>query len=101
MGSTAEALIFTPCMIIYSLSYGGLASLQEPIRADYFWHQSICDNSRDEPVCYHGRYFSRAHHCRLSVRRDEELYRCLRYLRCRERARDVANVFRETTRQPG
>jgi MFS family permease len=23
-------------MIIYSLSYGGLASLQEPIRADYF-----------------------------------------------------------------
>jgi MFS family permease len=36
MGYTAEALIFTPCMIIYSLSYGGLASLQEPIRADYF-----------------------------------------------------------------
>lgn len=36
MGSTAEAAIFTPCMIIYSLSYGGLASLQEPIRADYF-----------------------------------------------------------------
>jgi MFS family permease len=36
MGQTAEALIFTPCMILYSLSYGGLASLQEPIRADYF-----------------------------------------------------------------
>lgn len=36
MGYTAEAIIFTPCMIIYSLSYGGLASLQEPIRADYF-----------------------------------------------------------------
>ena len=36
MGSTAEAVIFTPCMIVYSLSYGGLASLQEPIRADYF-----------------------------------------------------------------
>lgn len=36
MGLTAQALIFTPCMIIYSLSYGGLASLQEPIRADYF-----------------------------------------------------------------
>ena len=36
MGQTAEALIFTPCMIVYSLSYGGLASLQEPIRADYF-----------------------------------------------------------------
>ncbi len=36
MGQTAEALIFTPCMIIYSLAYGGLASLQEPIRADYF-----------------------------------------------------------------
>ena len=29
-------MIFTPCMIVYSLSYGGLASLQEPIRADYF-----------------------------------------------------------------
>ncbi len=36
MGQTAEALIFTPCMIVYSLAYGGLASLQEPIRADYF-----------------------------------------------------------------
>lgn len=36
MGQTADALIFTPCMIIYSLAYGGLASLQEPIRADYF-----------------------------------------------------------------
>ena len=36
MGYTAEALMFTPCMIIYSLAYGGLASLQEPIRADYF-----------------------------------------------------------------
>jgi len=36
MGYTAESVIFTPCMVIYSLSYGGLASLQEPIRADYF-----------------------------------------------------------------
>lgn len=36
MGYTAEAVIFTPCMIFYSLAYGGLAALQEPIRADYF-----------------------------------------------------------------
>lgn len=36
MGYTAEAIVFTPCMIFYSLAYGGLASLQEPIRADYF-----------------------------------------------------------------
>jgi MFS family permease len=36
MGTTAAAIVFTPCMIIYSLAYGGLASLQEPIRADYF-----------------------------------------------------------------
>lgn len=36
MGYTAVAMVFTPCMIIYSLAYGGLASLQEPIRADYF-----------------------------------------------------------------
>jgi OFA family oxalate/formate antiporter-like MFS transporter len=36
MGYSAAALVFTPCMIIYSLAYGGLASLQEPIRADYF-----------------------------------------------------------------
>ncbi|MPZ78703.1 MAG: MFS transporter [Deltaproteobacteria bacterium] len=36
MGYTAHAAIFTTCMIIYSLAYGGLASLQEPIRADYF-----------------------------------------------------------------
>jgi MFS family permease len=36
MGYSAEALVFTTCMIIYSLAYGGLAALQEPIRADYF-----------------------------------------------------------------
>ncbi|MGE5217963.1 MAG: MFS transporter [Chloroflexota bacterium] len=36
MGQAAEALIFIPCMVVYSLAYGGLASLQEPIRADYF-----------------------------------------------------------------
>lgn len=36
MGYTTAALVFTPCMVIYSLAYGGLASLQEPIRADYF-----------------------------------------------------------------
>jgi MFS family permease len=36
MGYSAAAIIFTPCMIVYSLAYGGLASLQEPIRADYF-----------------------------------------------------------------
>jgi MFS family permease len=36
MGYSAAALVFTPCMIVYSLAYGGLASLQEPIRADYF-----------------------------------------------------------------
>jgi MFS family permease len=32
----AGSLVFTTFMIIYSLAYGGLASLQEPIRADYF-----------------------------------------------------------------
>jgi MFS family permease len=36
MGSSAQPWIFTSCMVIYSLAYGGLASLQEPIRADYF-----------------------------------------------------------------
>jgi MFS family permease len=36
MGYTAHAIVFTACMIIYSLAYGGLAALQEPIRADYF-----------------------------------------------------------------
>ncbi|MDH3445217.1 MAG: MFS transporter [Deltaproteobacteria bacterium] len=36
MGWSADPMIFTPFMVIYSLSYGGLASLQEPIRADYF-----------------------------------------------------------------
>jgi MFS family permease len=36
MGYTAEAVVFTTCMIVYSLAYGGLAALQEPIRADYF-----------------------------------------------------------------
>jgi MFS family permease len=36
MGSSAQPWIFTLCMVVYSLAYGGLASLQEPIRADYF-----------------------------------------------------------------
>ena len=36
MGYTAHAVVFTTFMIIYSLAYGGLAALQEPIRADYF-----------------------------------------------------------------
>ncbi len=41
MGYTAVAVVFTPCMIMYSLAYGGLASLQEPIRADYFGTKSF------------------------------------------------------------
>jgi MFS family permease len=36
MGWTAAPMVFTPFMVVYSLAYGGLASLQEPIRADYF-----------------------------------------------------------------
>jgi MFS family permease len=36
MGWTAEPFVFTAFMVLYSLAYGGLASLQEPIRADYF-----------------------------------------------------------------
>jgi MFS family permease len=36
MGSSARPWIFAACMVVYSLAYGGLASLQEPIRADYF-----------------------------------------------------------------
>jgi MFS family permease len=36
IGWTTEPYVFTIMMIVYSLAYGGLASLQEPIRADYF-----------------------------------------------------------------
>jgi MFS family permease len=36
MGWSAEPALFTSFMVGYSLAYGGLASLQEPIRADYF-----------------------------------------------------------------
>jgi MFS family permease len=36
MGISGHAVLFTTCMIIYSLAYGGLAASQEPIRADYF-----------------------------------------------------------------
>ncbi|MGH7927254.1 MAG: MFS transporter, partial [Candidatus Binatia bacterium] len=36
MGRSADPVFFTTFMVVYSLSYGGLASLQEPIRADYF-----------------------------------------------------------------
>ena len=36
MGYTTQGVVFATFMIIYSLAYGGLAALQEPIRADYF-----------------------------------------------------------------
>ncbi len=36
MGQTAHPYMFMVFMVIYSLAYGGLATLQEPIRADYF-----------------------------------------------------------------
>jgi MFS transporter, OFA family, oxalate/formate antiporter len=36
MGWVVGSFAFTVFMILYSLAYGGLASLQEPIRADYF-----------------------------------------------------------------
>lgn len=36
MGWFPETKIFMPFMVVYSLTYGGLASLQESIRADYF-----------------------------------------------------------------
>jgi MFS family permease len=36
MGWSADPVLFTSFMVLYSLAYGGLASLQEPIRADYF-----------------------------------------------------------------
>jgi MFS family permease len=41
MGWTAHPYFFTIFMVIYSLAYGGLASLQEPIRADYFGTRSF------------------------------------------------------------
>lgn len=41
MGWSAHSLLWTVCMVIYSLAYGGLASLQEPIRADYFGTRSF------------------------------------------------------------
>lgn len=36
MGRLGEGASFMSAMVVYSLCYGGLASLQEPIRADYF-----------------------------------------------------------------
>lgn len=36
MGQAKGSALFMPFMVVYSVCYGGLASLQEPIRADYF-----------------------------------------------------------------
>ena len=36
MGRAGDGPSFMTAMVVYSLCYGGLASLQEPIRADYF-----------------------------------------------------------------
>lgn len=41
MGWSDLPYLWTACMVIYSLAYGGLASLQEPIRADYFGTRSF------------------------------------------------------------
>jgi MFS family permease len=41
MGWTSHPYFFSVFMVIYSLAYGGLASLQEPIRADYFGTRSF------------------------------------------------------------
>ncbi|MGH7824448.1 MAG: MFS transporter [Candidatus Binatia bacterium] len=41
MGRTSQPYVFTTFMVLYSLAYGGLASLQEPIRADYFGTRSF------------------------------------------------------------
>ncbi|MGH7834716.1 MAG: MFS transporter, partial [Candidatus Binatia bacterium] len=41
MGWTSHSHVFTACVVIYSLAYGGLAALQEPIRADYFGTRSF------------------------------------------------------------
>jgi MFS family permease len=41
MGWTSHAHVFAACMVVYSLAYGGLAALQEPIRADYFGTRSF------------------------------------------------------------
>jgi MFS family permease len=41
MGSFTERAVFMPFMVIYSLAYGGLAALQEAIRADYFGTRSF------------------------------------------------------------
>jgi MFS family permease len=41
MGWISHSYVFTISMVIYSLAYGGLASLQEPIRADYFGTRSF------------------------------------------------------------
>ncbi|HXG52082.1 MAG TPA: MFS transporter [candidate division Zixibacteria bacterium] len=41
MGRASGPTLFTTFMVVYSLAYGGLASLQEPIRADYFGTRSF------------------------------------------------------------
>jgi MFS family permease len=74
MGYTAVAIIFTPCMIIYSLAYGGLASLQEPIRADYFGTKDLRHDPGDESECHYGGHFPGAHHCRILLRSHQKLH---------------------------
>ena len=85
MGYTAVAVVFTPCMIIYSLAYGGLASLQEPIRADYFGTKAFATIQGMSRKRHHGRHFHGPDHRRLSLRSDQELHDCVRDI-CRRQA---------------
>jgi hypothetical protein len=94
MGYTAVAIVFTPCMIIYSLAYGGLASLQEPIRADYFGTKAL-------PAI---RVWPKRHRRALSWARSSRIlydltksYACVRDICRRRPGVGILHVLAETT----
>ena len=58
MGWSAQAFLFTACMVIYSLAYGGLAALQEPIRADYFGTKAFATIRRCQSVGHNRGHFT-------------------------------------------
>ena len=94
MGYTAQGVVFTTFMIIYSLAYGGLAALQEPIRADYFGTRAFATiQGMSRSVITAGTFLG-SDHCRLFLRPDEELHNCIRRIRGHELAGDSVDVSR-------
>ena len=79
-------------MIIYSLAYGGLASLQEPIRADYFGTKAFA-TIQGVSRSVTSRYLHGPDHRWISLRSDQELHLGVRDICLRQPGVGILHVL--------